>query len=145
MQVRYANCLLGSWHVVSTSFCVVGAQPSPAAAAPLPPLLLLLVLLLLLLLPLQSPGIIRFTSSRLVRLLFACAPRIMRLFRLQLPRMGLVLQVDGNGSIVRTLGDRTGQKVWGVTSAVEMDGKLFLGSLHSKGVAVLDLNKVSKQ
>jgi hypothetical protein len=56
-----------------------------------------------------------------------------------------VLQVDGEGNILRTLGDAKGEKVWGVTSAVEFDGKLFLGSLHSKGVAVLDMNKVAEQ
>jgi hypothetical protein len=38
-----------------------------------------------------------------------------------------------------------GEKVWGVTSAVEFDGKLFLGSLHSKGIAVLDMNMVAEQ
>ncbi len=57
----------------------------------------------------------------------------------------LLLQVDGEGNIIRTLGDPKGEKVWGVTSAVEFDGKLFLGSLHHKGVAVLDLNKLPQQ
>jgi hypothetical protein len=60
-------------------------------------LLLLLLLLLMMMISVmslaQSPEIIKYTSSRLVRVLFAWAPRIMRLFKLKLPKMGLVLQV----------------------------------------------------
>lgn len=91
----------------------------------------------------QAPGIVRYTDRRLVRVLLAWTPRIMRLLGLKPPRKGLVLQVDGgDATIIRTLADPTGEKVWGVTSAVESNGKLFLGSLHSKGVAVLDLQKL---
>lgn len=97
-------------------------------------------------LSLQAPALIKYTNRRLVRLLLAWAPRIMKVLRLQLPKWGLVLQVDTNGNIIKTLGDPKGQKVWGVTSAVEShDGKLFLGSLHSKGIAVLDLARVQQQ
>lgn len=93
---------------------------------------------------LQAPGLIKYTNIRLVRLFFAWAPRIMRLFKLKLPKMGLILQVDSNGQVVRTLGDPQGEKVWGVTSAVEANGKLFLGSLHAKGIPVLDLKRVQQ-
>lgn len=69
----------------------------------------------------------------------------MRLLKLKLPKLGLVLQVDSNGQIVRTLGDPKGEKVWGVTSAVEAGGKMFLGSLHAKGIPVLDMQHVSQK
>jgi hypothetical protein len=87
---------------------------------------------------------VKYTNIRLVRLFFAWAPRIMRLLKLKLPKMGLVLQVDSSGQVVRTLGDPQGQKVWGVTSAIEAGGKLFLGSLHAKGVPVLDLKRAQQ-
>jgi hypothetical protein len=45
--------------------------------------------------------VLAHTRSRLVRLLFAWAPRIMRALKLQLPKWGLVLRVDGGGSIVQ--------------------------------------------
>lgn len=94
----------------------------------------------------QAPSLLKYTDRRLVRVLFAWAPRIMRLFKLKAPREGIVLQVDGNsGTILRTLGDADGQKVWGVTSAIEAGGRLFLGSLHAKGIPVLDLNKVETE
>lgn len=80
-----------------------------------------------------------------MRLFFAWAPRIMRLFRLKLPKLGLVLRVDGEGNLLQTLGDPSGEVVWGVTSAVEAGGRLFMGSLHSKGIPVLDLRKVQQQ
>lgn len=92
-----------------------------------------------------APGLIKFANRRLVRLFFAWAPRIMRLFKLKLPKVGIVLRVDGEGNLLQTLGDPSGQVVWGVTSAVEAGGRLFMGSLHSKGIPVLDLRKVQEQ
>jgi hypothetical protein len=68
----------------------------------------------------------------------------MRLLKLKLPKQGLVLRVDGSGNVVQTLGDPQGERVWGVTSAVEAGGRLFMGSLHSQGIPVLDLQKVQQ-
>eukprot|EP00879_Flechtneria_rotunda_P017206 GHRR01018025.1.p1 GENE.GHRR01018025.1~~GHRR01018025.1.p1 ORF type:complete len:385 (+),score=107.69 GHRR01018025.1:394-1548(+) len=89
----------------------------------------------------DAPGIIAYSNRRLVRLLLAWTPRIMRLIGLQPPKKGLVLKVNGEGQIVKALGDPTGKVLWGVTAATEQDGKLFLGTLKRSGVPVLNLHK----
>lgn len=93
-------------------------------------------------LQLQAPGIIAYTNHRLVRLVVAWLPRMIRWLGLQPPKQGLVLKVDSEGKIVQQLGDPQGKVVYGVASATEADGKLFLGTLHRRGVPVLDLSKV---
>lgn len=93
----------------------------------------------------KPPSIVRFAHSRLVRLLFAWTPRIMRLLGLAVPKTGLVLKVDPSGAILEVLGDPHGRVVWGVTSAIEADGRLFLGSIRRSGVPVLDLAKIQEQ
>lgn len=92
---------------------------------------------------LQAPGITAYTHHRLIRLVVAWLPRMMRLLGLHPPKQGLVLKVNPEGQIVQQLGDPQGQVVYGVASAIEADGKLFLGTLHRHGVPVLDLNKVT--
>lgn len=87
----------------------------------------------------QPPGIVAYASSRLVRLAIAWAPRVLRLLRIPLPKLGLVLRLDGSGAIVQALGDPSGQHVAGVTSAVEAGGRLFLGSIAADGVPVVDV------
>lgn len=44
--------------------------------------------------------------------------------------------------LLQVLGDATGKVMYGVTSAVEADGKLFLGTIRRKGVPVLDLKAI---
>ena len=75
-----------------------------------------------------------------MRLALAWAPRVMRLLRIPLPRLGLVLRLDGAGRIVQALGAAAGDAVAGVTSAVEAPGgRLFLGSIAADGVPVVQL------
>ncbi len=77
-----------------------------------------------------------------MRLVVAWLPRVIRTLGLHPPKQGLVLKVNSEGKIVKELGDPQGQVVYGVTSATEADGKLFLGTLHRRGVPVLDQSKV---
>lgn len=82
------------------------------------------------------------SQFRVVRLLIAWLPRIMRLLHVPLPKMGLVLKLSPEGHIVQTLADPQGKVVDALTSAVEADGKLLLGTLGHKGIPVLDVSKV---
>lgn len=52
---------------------------------------------------------------------------------------GLVLAIDQNGKIVRSLQDPEGKKVTNVTSVKEYQGRLYLGSLHQDQIAIIDL------
>lgn len=74
--------------------------------------------------------------------MLAWLPRIMRLFGIPIPKRGLVLKVSPKGEIVQALGDAKGLVTYGVTSVVEADGRLFLGSIKRSGVPVLDLKDV---
>jgi len=47
---------------------------------------------------------------------------------------GLVLALDENGNIIRSLHDPTGEHVMEITSVQEHQGYLYLGSLHSKKI-----------
>jgi hypothetical protein len=59
--------------------------------------------------------------------------------------MGILLRVDESGKIVEVLGDKSGGIVSHVTSAFETeDGRLFLGSLHKRGVPVVDLKAAQR-
>jgi hypothetical protein len=81
-----------------------------------------------------------FSHIRLVRVLLSWMPRIMRLLGQDFPNIGILLKVDGSGKIVQVLGDKRGAVVSRVTSVFESeDGRLFLGSLHKRGVPVVDL------
>lgn len=53
-----------------------------------------------------------------------------------------MLKVSPKGEIVQALGDAKGLVTYGVTSVVEADGRLFLGSIKRSGVPVLDLKDV---
>ena len=44
---------------------------------------------------------------------------------------GLVLALDENGKIVKSLQEPTGKHLWEITSAREYNGTLYLGSLHA--------------
>jgi sugar lactone lactonase YvrE len=89
--------------------------------------------------PAAFPPVVKLSQVRVARLLIAWMPRLMRLLRVPLPKMGLVLKLSPEGRIVQTLADPKGKVVDGVSSAVEHDGKLFLGTLKHQGVPVLDL------
>lgn len=54
-------------------------------------------------------------------------------------RYGLVLAVDEQGNIVRSLQDPTGEKVWEVTSVHERDGDLYLGTLTGDRINRVEL------
>eukprot|EP00882_Tetradesmus_deserticola_P020846 GHRQ01022532.1.p1 GENE.GHRQ01022532.1~~GHRQ01022532.1.p1 ORF type:complete len:178 (+),score=57.02 GHRQ01022532.1:975-1508(+) len=88
----------------------------------------------------EPSGLMSLTRSRVVRVLVAWTPRIMRLLGVQIPKRGLVLKVSPEGKVVQVLGDAKGKVTYGVTSAVESNGRLFLGSIRRGGVPVLDLN-----
>lgn len=67
---------------------------------------------------------------------------IWRLPRALLPKpakYGLVLELDADGKIVRSLHDTQGAHFWFITSAEEVDGKLYLGTLHDPRVGRLAL------
>lgn len=54
-------------------------------------------------------------------------------------RYGLAVEVDPEGTILRSLHDPDGRTVTTVTSAEEVDGALYLGTLHEHGLARLTL------
>jgi sugar lactone lactonase YvrE len=54
---------------------------------------------------------------------------------------GLVLALDEQGRIVRSLHDPSGEKLCIITSAVEHGGHLYFGSLHEKKIGKLSLGK----
>lgn len=84
--------------------------------------------------------LLAYSHIRLVRVLFSWMPRIMRLLGQDFPNIGILLRVNNIGEIVEVLGDKQGAVVSRVTSAFESeDGRLFLGSLHKRGVPVVDL------
>jgi hypothetical protein len=43
---------------------------------------------------------------------------------------------------VQVLGDAKGKVTYGVTSAIEADGRLFMGSIRRSGIPVLDLKDI---
>lgn len=54
-------------------------------------------------------------------------------------RYGLVLAVDEQGNLVRSLQDPTGETVWEVTSVHERDGDLYLGTLTGDRISRVQL------
>lgn len=57
-------------------------------------------------------------------------------------RHGYVLEVAPDGTPIRTLQDPSGESFFIVTSALERDGKLYVGSLHAPHIGVLELGAV---
>jgi hypothetical protein len=51
----------------------------------------------------------------------------------------MVIEVDDNGRIIRTLQDPGGEVVTMITAVTEYNGKLYLGSLHNDYVGVYTL------
>ena len=56
-----------------------------------------------------------------------------------IPKIGLVLQLDKDGRIMRSLWDTTGDAISQISEADEYDGKLYIGSIAADRIAVLDL------
>lgn len=54
---------------------------------------------------------------------------------------GFVVELDEQGSILRTLQDPGGQQLRIITSAKEIDGKLYMGSLYNDRIGVLTLEQ----
>ena len=58
---------------------------------------------------------------------------VWRLPKFMLPkpvRVGLILELDGEGNVVRTLQDPEGEVIVTITSVEEVDDQLYLGTLH---------------
>ncbi|TGN21055.1 SMP-30/gluconolactonase/LRE family protein [Leptospira idonii] len=53
---------------------------------------------------------------------------------------GFVLKLDENGNVISTLQDPGGEVLKEITSAIEKDGYLYLGSLYSDRIGKLKLN-----
>jgi len=65
-----------------------------------------------------------------------------RLPRAMLPKpapYGLVIELDADGKVLRSMHDTTGATFATVTSAEELDGKLYLGTLHAPRIGRLAL------
>ncbi|GBF92573.1 hypothetical protein Rsub_05187 [Raphidocelis subcapitata] len=85
----------------------------------------------------RYPPVMNLAAHRLVRAAVALTPPRLRP---PTPPRGLVLKLSEAGGVEFALEDPDGSVVRGVTSAVEApDGRLWLGSLHEKGVQALDL------
>ncbi|KAI8477110.1 MAG: strictosidine synthase [Monoraphidium minutum] len=83
------------------------------------------------------PGVMKFSASRLMRAAMTWCPPALRP---KLQPMGLVLKLSPAGDYEFSLADPGGSMVAGVTSAVEgVGGELWLGGLHARGAAALDL------
>ena len=57
---------------------------------------------------------------------------------------GLILELDEYGAILRSLHDPEGDNFPFITSVQEANGNLYLGSLYSKGIAVLPVHPEAK-
>ncbi len=79
-----------------------------------------------------------FTRKLLFRV--AIASKIFPFLETPQERYGFVIELDGNGRIIRSFHDPDG-KVAFVTSATERNGKLYLGSHIEPSIAVVSLNK----
>jgi len=78
----------------------------------------------------------RFHPSPALKLLMSKLPR----FLWPKPKpYGLVLALDENGKIIRSLHDPSGDTLRIITSAVEHGGFLYIGSLHEKKIGKLRL------
>lgn len=52
---------------------------------------------------------------------------------------GFVAEIDGDGNVLRTLQDPGGQRIKTITSVLERDGTLYLGSLYNEYIGRLPL------
>lgn len=57
---------------------------------------------------------------------------------------GLVVLMDSNGTIVESLHDPTGNTCRAITSANEIDGKLYLGNTYQRGYNIYILGHKSE-
>tara|TARA_B100000315_G_C14595953_1_gene599338 strand:- start:16409 stop:17509 length:1101 start_codon:yes stop_codon:yes gene_type:complete len=53
---------------------------------------------------------------------------------------GLIVLIDSNGEIIRSLHDQKGKTIANITNVIEHDGKLYIGTLYGDGVGIYDLN-----
>lgn len=58
------------------------------------------------------------------------------------PPFGAVIKMDKDGLITKNLLDLAGASTKSLTSVIEHNGKLFLGSIKNHFVGVVDLKKV---
>ncbi len=65
--------------------------------------------------------------------------RLPRAWLPQAASYGLVVELDANGTVIRSLHDSAGNHLRTVTSAEEIDGTLYLGTLHDHRLARLAL------
>jgi hypothetical protein len=55
-----------------------------------------------------------------------------------LPRYGLLVEYDLNGSVIKSWHDPTGKVLQAISHAEIKDGKVYLGSIFDSYVAVID-------
>eukprot|EP00918_Siedleckia_nematoides_P027632 GHVU01059557.1.p1 GENE.GHVU01059557.1~~GHVU01059557.1.p1 ORF type:complete len:428 (-),score=40.76 GHVU01059557.1:198-1481(-) len=60
------------------------------------------------------------------------------------PKYGILVEIDDNGQIVRSLQDPTGKHLNAVSEIEEVDGTLYFGSFMAPYLAKLDLNKLEQ-
>ncbi|CAJ1975743.1 unnamed protein product [Sphenostylis stenocarpa] len=90
------------------------------------------------LIQLTSEGMEFLHKYKIMKHLLASSPRVMNLVS-GLKKKAMVVNVGSDGKIIRKLDDGDGKVISFVTSAVEFEGHLYLGSLSSNFVGKLPL------
>ena len=60
------------------------------------------------------------------------------------PNFGIVVELDKNGKIVRSLQDPDGSKYTSVSEVAEENGILFIASKSKNFIGIIELNKLPK-
>jgi sugar lactone lactonase YvrE len=84
----------------------------------------------------RSPILDRFAGKPFVRQLIARLPKFVIPYP---PRQARVLGINHSGKVLFDLYDSTGKDFHKTSSAIQIGGQLFLGSLGEDGVGVVDL------
>ncbi|CAK8532045.1 unnamed protein product [Lathyrus sativus] len=77
-------------------------------------------------------------TSKVFKHLLASFPRLINLFNSAI-KSAMVVKVDTEGNIIKEFGDNDGKIITGVTSAVEFEDHLYLGSLNTDFVGKFQL------
>lgn len=80
--------------------------------------------------------------SKMAKHLLAMYPKLAELLNVA-KRSAMVVKVGADGKILRMLDDSQGKVMSFVTSALEYEGHLYLGSLESNFIGKLPLDKYS--
>lgn len=90
------------------------------------------------LLQLSSPGLEFVHTSKATKHLLAAFPKLMKLAA-PLHKKAAVVNVAANGIVIRKFEDPNGKVMSFVTSALEFDDYLYLGSLNTNFIGKLPL------